>query len=347
MKTKAAILVETGKPLEIVELEVPSLQKGQILVQISYSGICGTQLMEIDGKKGDDKWLPHCLGHEAIARVVDQHASVKKFKKDDEVVLSWIKGKGTDAGGCKYNWNGTNVNAGPVTTFQNYAVVSENRATKLNHIFNDPAYVLLGCAAPTGMGAIINVLKGKKNHSIAILGAGGIGICSILMAKEIGMKPIIAVDTSDERLKLAHTAGADILINPKNQNFNKLILKEVKNGLDFCVEATGNKTVIENLLPCLKSYSGKAVIVGNAPYGESVNISPAEFNAGKSLLGTWGGNSNPDRDMKMFFKIIKKHKSFVNYLCPKTYSLNEVNVALDAMRQKTVGRAFLKLTALS
>jgi S-(hydroxymethyl)glutathione dehydrogenase / alcohol dehydrogenase len=344
MKTKAAILVETKKPLELVELQIPSLQEGQILVKISYSGICGTQLMEIDGKKGDDKWLPHCLGHEAVAKVLDTHASVSKFKLDDEVVLSWIKGNGIDAGGCQYNWNGSVVNAGPVTTFQDYAVVSENRATKLNHIAHDAAYVLLGCAAPTGMGAVVNVLKGKKDNSIAVLGAGGIGLCSILMAKDIGMHPIISVDTSDERLALAKTAGADIIINPGNHNVDKLILSEIKNGLDFCVEATGSKTVIENLMQCLKPRSGKAVIVGNVSHGESVNISPAEFNAGKSLLGTWGGNSDPDKDMDLFFKVIEKHKQIVKKLCPANYCLDEVNTALEAMRQKTVGRALLNLS---
>jgi len=308
MKTKAAILVETRKPLEVVELEVPALREGQLLVKILHSGICGTQLMEIDGKKGVDKWLPHCLGHEATASVVDRHESVKKLGIDEKVVLSWIKGKGMDAGGCSYLWNGTTVNAGPVTTFQEYAVISENRATKLDKIGSDAAYVLLGCAAPTGMGAVVNVLKGKRDHSIAVLGAGGIGICAILMARDIGMYPIISVDTSDDRLALAKSAGAHILINPRKTRISKLILAEVKNGLDFCVEATGNKAVIEDLMGCIKPRSGKAVIVGNVSHGEVVNISPAEFNAGKSLLGTWGGNSEPDRDMSSFFKIIERHK---------------------------------------
>ena len=340
-------MVETRKPLEIVELEVPSLREGQLLVKISHSGICGTQLMEIDGKKGTDKWLPHCLGHEATASVVDKHSSVKKLKINDQVILSWIKGNGMDAGGCQYTWNGTIVNAGPVTTFQEYAVVSEDRATKLNQLVPNAAYVLLGCAAPTGMGAVINVLKGKQDHSIAILGAGGIGICSILMARDIGMYPIISVDKSDDRLALAKAAGADIIINPGKQSISELILKEVNDGVDFCVEATGNKAVIENLMHCIKSRSGKAVIVGNVTYGESVNISPAEFNAGKSLLGTWGGDSNPDRDMNLFFRIIEKHKEFIDQLCPTSYRLEEVNTALDAMRQKSVGRGVLSLSEWS
>tara|TARA_B110001450_G_C17656582_1_gene495522 strand:+ start:117 stop:1157 length:1041 start_codon:yes stop_codon:yes gene_type:complete len=345
LKTKAAILVEIKKPLEIVELEIPTLREGQILVKITNSGICGTQLMEIDGRKGEDKWLPHCLGHEATATVLEKHVSVRKFNLDDPVVLSWIKGSGMEAGGCQYIWDGIKVNAGPITTFQEYAIVSENRATKLNYPLPDAAYVLLGCAAPTGMGAVMNVLNGKKGHSIAILGAGGIGFCSILMAKEIGMHPIIVVDVSDHRLKLAKAAGADIVINSKNKNVSDAVRRQEKDGLDFCVEATGNKAVIESLMGCLKSRSGKAVVVGNVSYGESVNIFPADFNDGKTLLGTWGGNSDPDHDMGLFSDIIEKNKQFVDKLCPTMFCLEEINDALDAMRKKTVGRAVLNLSS--
>ena len=107
MKTEAAILVSTTKPLEIVDIEIPKLKQGQVLIELYFSGICGTQLMEIDGKKGKDIWLPHCLGHEGIGKVVEKHSSVSKVKIDDTVVLSWIKGAGIEAGGV--NTNGDKV----------------------------------------------------------------------------------------------------------------------------------------------------------------------------------------------------------------------------------------------
>ena len=96
---------------------------------------------------------------------------------------------------------------------------------------------------------------------------------------------------------------------------------------------------------CLKSRSGKAVVVGNVSYGESVNIFPADFNDGKTLLGTWGGNSDPDHDMGLFSDIIEKNKQFVDKLCPTMFCLEEINDALDAMRKKTVGRAVLNLSS--
>ena len=111
MKTEAALLVQTGHPLVMAEIEMPALKPGQVLVEIAYSGACGTQVMEWRGDKGEDKWVPHCLGHEGVGRVLEVGSAVTKVKADDIVVLSWIKGAGIEAGGAKYDWNGKTVNA--------------------------------------------------------------------------------------------------------------------------------------------------------------------------------------------------------------------------------------------
>src|SRR5260370_41835065 len=131
MKTEAALLVQTGTPLVVAQIEIPALKPGQALVEIAYSGACGTQVMEWRGDKGEDKWVPHCLGHEGTGVVVESGSAVTKVKADDKVVLSWIKGSGIEAGGTVYDWDGRKVNAGGVTTFQRHAVVSENRLTRL------------------------------------------------------------------------------------------------------------------------------------------------------------------------------------------------------------------------
>ncbi len=103
MKTKAAILVETSEPLEIGELEIPQLKAGQCLVEIAYSGACHTQLLEAKGRRGKDPWLPHCLGHEASGLVIDIGSDVTRAAPGDRVALSWIKGKGIEAGGSTYD----------------------------------------------------------------------------------------------------------------------------------------------------------------------------------------------------------------------------------------------------
>src|SRR5258707_7614392 len=131
MKTDAALLVQTGHPLVLAEIEIPALKPGQVLVEVAYSGACGTQVMEWRGDKGEDKWVPHCLGHEGTGVVLETGSAGTKVKADDKVVLSWIKGSCIEAGGAVYDWGGRKVHAGRVTNFHRHAVVSEDRLTLL------------------------------------------------------------------------------------------------------------------------------------------------------------------------------------------------------------------------
>ena len=94
MKTEAALLVQTGQPLVLAEIEIPALKAGQVLVEIAFSGACGTQVMEWRGDKGEDKWVPHCLGHEGTGTVLEVGSAISKVKAGDKVVMSWIKGTG-------------------------------------------------------------------------------------------------------------------------------------------------------------------------------------------------------------------------------------------------------------
>src|ERR1700682_5190785 len=124
MKTPAAILVETGKPLVIEDLEIPKLQPGQVLVEITYSGVCHTQVLEWRGYRGDDKFLPHCLGHEGSGIIREIGPGVSKVKGGNHAILSWIKGSGCEVPGSVYCWGPRKVHAGAITTFSRYAVLS-------------------------------------------------------------------------------------------------------------------------------------------------------------------------------------------------------------------------------
>jgi S-(hydroxymethyl)glutathione dehydrogenase / alcohol dehydrogenase len=343
MKTPAAILVQTRKPLEIDEIEIPRLREGQVLVQISHSGICGTQLNEIDGKKGEDKWLPHCIGHEAVGSVVECGPSVSRLKNYDEVILSWLKAEGIDAGGCQYGWRGKQVNAGPVTTFQKYAVVSENRVSKIPHIGLGELSLLLGCAAPTGMGAVRNVLRPEPGQSVLVLGAGGVGLCAVMMAKYLDLKPIIVADLSASRLELATKFGADITVNVSRQSLSEAILTQVGGYVDHAVEVTGNISVLNDVMNYLRPQGGRAVIISNAPAGQIMEISPSQFNMGKSLLGTWGGDSQPERDFEVYSKIMSHNTDLLHKLVEAKFVLDDVNIALSEMRSRQIVRPILTM----
>src|SRR5436305_2976507 len=191
MKTTAAVLVELGKPLELADLEVPALRPGQALVEVAYSGVCHTQVGEARGHRGEDKFLPHCLGHEGSGTVREVGPGVAKVKPGDRVILSWIKGSGADVPGTVYGWNGRPVNAGGITTFATYSVISENRLTPAPDGMSMRLAALVGCAVPTGAGVIFNTAQPRPGQSVVVFGAGGIGSCAVAAAALAGATPVI------------------------------------------------------------------------------------------------------------------------------------------------------------
>ena len=169
-KSLAAILVQQNNPLEIGLIEFPeSLEIGQVLVKLHFSGICGSQIGEIKGVKGPDPYLPHLMGHEGCATVLEIGQGVKTVKPGDLVVLHWKKGNGIESIPPRYKYQDSNLNAGWITTFNEYAVISENRCTTIPKETNKKTASLFGCAITTGFGTIENIAKLKMGESVVIL----------------------------------------------------------------------------------------------------------------------------------------------------------------------------------
>src|SRR3984893_3893129 len=344
MKIEAAILVELGRPLVLVELEVPPLKPGQVLVEIAYSGACGSQVNEAMGFKGEDKWLPHFLGHEGTGTVLETGAAVTKVKAGDKVVLSWIKGSGIEAGGAVYGWGAKKVNAGAVTTFQRHALVSENRLTLVPAGLSMEVAILLGCATPTGMGAVTNVLGAKAGDAVAVFGTGGIGLNACMAAAFVGAMPVIGIDPSAQRPELAGRYGARHGIDPSEIDVIGEIKKIVPLGVDLAVESSGVAAVMEQAINATRQQGGRAVVIGNAKRGDILSLNPSVFNQGKSLLGTWGGDSVPDRDYGRFARLLGSGRFPVRDLLSKPYSLDEADQALQDLASGKVGRPLIDMS---
>src|SRR5262252_7379007 len=195
---KAAILAESRKPLVIDEIELPdALGVGQVLVQVLYTSICGAQINEIEAVKGPDKFLPHLLGHEASARVIETGPGVTTVKPGDTVVLHWRPSQGIQSRTPAYTWAGRKLNAGWVTTFNDHAVVSENRMTVIPADFDRKLAPLFGCAVTTAAGVVNNDAGVKVGESVVIFGVGGVGLNLVQFADLAGAHPIVAVDLLD------------------------------------------------------------------------------------------------------------------------------------------------------
>lgn len=343
-KTKAVVLRSIGKPLTVEELTIPNLRSGQVLVRILYTGICHTQLSEIRGLRGEDRYIPHTLGHEGSGIVVEVGADVEKVKPDDRVVISWIKGSGAEVSATQYDSITGKVNSGAVSTFMEYAVISENRLVKIPPEMPMREAALLGCAIPTGAGAILTSEMVKGEKSIAVFGVGGIGLSAIMAAALCNASQIIAIDIHDHKLKLAQDLGATHIINGNQQDVVSKI-RSISGGLgvDCAIEAVGLRETMESTFSCVRDFGGLAILAGNPPHGEKIMIDPYDLIRGKRVIGTWGGATVPDRDIPKYVEFFLDGKLPLAKMISHVLKLEQINEALDYLEKGEAGRVVIEL----
>lgn len=344
---KAAVLERLNEPLVLVpDVEYGAPGRGQVLVKLAYSGVCHSQLMEVRGRRGPDRYLPHLLGHEGTGKVVQIGEGVTKVKPNDLVVLGWIKGGGLDGGGVRYRCSciEKEINAGSVTTFNEYAIVSENRVVSLPLGVPLDVAVLFGCAVPTGAGIVTNDIKPVQGSSIAVFGLGGIGMSALMATMLFKCSKVIAVDVSTEKLELAHSFGATHVINAKLTDATAEIRKLTGGlGVDYAIEASGQASVIEQAFESVRRGGGLCVFASHPEHGRRISIDPYELICGKQIRGSWGGSSNPDQDIPMFANLYLQGRLPLEKLLTKRYTLDQINEALDDLEHHRVGRPLIEI----
>ncbi|OUR60355.1 acetoin dehydrogenase [Colwellia sp. 39_35_sub15_T18] len=341
---KAAVLFETSKPLQILEgIEIPKLQYGQVLVRIIYSGVCHSQLMEVQGGRGEDKYLPHLLGHEGVGIVEATGEGISKVNVGDTVVLGWIKGQGLDAPGGTYQYQGQKINSGGVTTFSELSVVAENRLVKLPQGMPLKVAVLLGCALPTGAGLVLNELRPEWNCTMAVFGLGGIGLSALIATQLFSPSLLIAVDVEDEKLALAKELGATHVFNSNKCNVVEEIAKITQGGVDYSIEAGGVTKTIEQAFASVKDGGGQCIFASHPADGETIKLEPHAFHRGKSIRGSWGGGAQPDRDIPKLVELYQEKQLPFERLLSQEYSLDNINQALDDLAQRKIVRAVIAI----
>ena len=342
---KAAILVKQDSDLIIDDVELPRiLDIGQVLVKLNVSGICGSQLGEIEGKKGIDPYLPHLMGHEGCGEVLKIGPGVKTVSVGDKVVLHWKKGSGIQSETPKYKWRGEKLNAGWVTTFNEYAVVSENRCTSIPININNDDAALFGCAVTTAFGVVENNAKLRFGESVLVFGAGGIGLNIIQASKLTSAWPIIAVDIFDNRLELAKKFGATHIINSEKENIEIALKKIIKEkSLDVFIDNTGIPKIIEKGYE-LTNNKGRVILVGVPPKDSHIKIYSLPLHFGKIILGSHGGECVPEVDIPRYLKLLTNKKINFEGLITSRFSLKDINIAINTMRSgSSSGRIVIDL----
>lgn len=334
---KAAVLAKTGSPLVIKELYSPELKSGQLRIKMLYSGVCKSQLMEQNGSRGEDTWLPHLLGHEGFGEVLECAPDVKKFNPGDKVILSWLIGEGLNSEPPSYlSIDGEIINSGNATTFSEITIASENRTFAAPKGFPDKVLPLFGCALLTGGGMALRYIEAESTQKVCILGFGGIGMSAALVAK--GMYPYVLhiIESSPERLEAARKLGFESISSDSSK---------VNEKFDLVIESTGLSSGIEEGFDLIHD-SGVLVFASHPKAGDKINLDPFELLRGKKIFGTWGGDVELEKDLIQISNYIKRSEIDVEFLCGQMFGLEEINEALHYLELAKAGRPIINLERL-
>lgn len=337
IKIKAAVLEKINKKLKIKNIyHEDNLSKNQILIKIIYTGICGSQIGEIKGIKGKDKFLPHLLGHEATGIILKTAKNIKDFKVNDKVILHWQKNSSSDSITPKYYDDKLKkINAGWVTTFNNMAIVSKNRITKLPKNLSMKTGILFGCSLTTSYGSIFkdSKINLSKKNLILVTGVGMIGqaIISLLYNQN---QQLFYIESNTKK------------INFIKKNFPKVrFINDIKKSkilFDYVYETTGITNIIEDAYNFINN-KGKLILIGVPRFNDKIKINTLGINYGKKIIGSYGGGVVPNKDISKIFSYIKKNKVKLDNLVQGSYSFKNINKVLKSLiKGKIINKPVIK-----
>jgi len=282
------------------------------------------------------------LGHEGSGVVLEAGPGVKTVKEGDHVVLHWRPSAGIQSETPTYTWDGRKVNAGWVTTFNEYAVVSENRLTTIPNDFDMKLAPLFGCAVTTAMGVINNDARVKIGQSVVVFGVGGVGLNIVQAADMVSAYPIIGIDIIDQKLEMAKRFGANHVFNSKDVTD---LAREIRSivgsaGADVVIETTGNPRVIE-LAYNLTHPDGKTILVGVPKKGDNVSIYTLPIHFNKILKGSEGGSAVPHIDIPRYIRLIEAGKMKLDGLITHEFKLDNINDAIKLVKSGDAGRVLV------
>ena len=348
MRTKAAVQIAPNAPLEVVELEVPDPEPGQVSVKLISSGVCHSQLHQME-----NPGLPRpiVLGHEGAGIVTGVGRGVTHLKEGDHAIVTWVprtpvRGRAAPAPtGVTYREEPVHGN---VYTWGEDVLVSGEYVIPISD--DDPTDVscLVGCAVLTGAGAVLNTAKVRPGDSVAVFGVGGVGLSAVGMASILEAYPIIAVDLKDDKLEFAKEFGATHVVNASQTDPVEAIHEITNGGVDFAIDAIGVKVTNEQILPATRgggpgadNHGGMAILIGLP--GWDITVDSRLFVSHQRQYRGSLGATYPDKDFPMFLRWHREGKFPLDKLVTRRYRLDDINDACDALRSgEILGRAIIE-----
>lgn len=366
MRTRAAVALAPGKPLEIMEVNLEGPKKGEVLVEIRATGICHTDEFTLSGADPEGIF-PAILGHEGAGVVLEVGEGVTSLKPGDHVIplytpecrecpsclsrktnlctaIRSTQGQGLMPDGTTrfsmldgtpiYHYMGC-------STFANHTVMPEIALAKIRDDAPFEKVCYIGCGVTTGIGAVINTAKVEIGAKAVVFGLGGIGLNVIQGLRMAGADMIIGVDLNDGKREMAEYFGMTHFVNPTK--IEGSVVQEIVNltktpfdqigGADYSFDCTGNVKVMRDALECTHRGWGVSVVIGVAAAGAEIQTRPFQLVTGRVWKGTAFGGARGRTDVPGIVDWYMNGKIEIDPMITHTLPLERINEAFDLMHR--------------
>jgi S-(hydroxymethyl)glutathione dehydrogenase / alcohol dehydrogenase len=364
MRTRAAVAVAAGKPLQIMEVNLDDPKEGEVLIEIKATGICHTDEFTLSGADPEGIF-PAILGHEGAGVVVKCGPGVNTLKPGDHVIPLYTpecrecpsclsrktnlctairdtQGKGLMPDGTTrfsmldgtpiYHYMGC-------STFANHTVLPEIALAKVRDDAPFDKICYIGCGVTTGVGAVLNTAKVEQGATAAVFGLGGIGLNVIQGLKMAGADKIIGVDINDDKEEWGRKFGMTHFVNPTKIEgdvvshivgmtrtpFDKI------GGVDYSFDCTGNVKVMRAALECTHRGWGQSIVIGVAPAGATIETRPFQLVTGRVWKGTAFGGARGRTDVPKIVDWYMDGKIEIDSMITHILPLEKINEGFDLM----------------
>ena len=357
MKTRAAVAVEAGKPLEIMDVDLEGPRSGEVLVEIKATGICHTDEFTLSGDDPEGLF-PAILGHEGAGIVREVGKGVTSLKEGDHVIplytpecrecdyclhpktnlcqaIRVTQGKGVMPDGTsRFSKNGKPIlHYMGTSTFSNYTVVPEIALAKVNKKAPFDKICYIGCGVTTGIGAVINTAKATAGCNAVVFGLGGIGLNVIQGLRMIGANMIVGVDMNNKKESWGKKFGMTHFVNPSEieGDLVNYLVDLTGGGADYSFECIGNVNVMRQALECAHKGWGESIIIGVAGAGQEIKTRPFQLVTGRSCKGTAFGGARGRTDVPKIVEWYLQGKIDIDPMITHNLKLEDINKGFDLM----------------
>ena len=369
MRTRAAVAVAAGKPLEIMEVNLAGPKAGEVLIEIKATGICHTDEFTLSGADPEGLF-PAILGHEGAGVVVEVGAGVTSVKPGDHVIplytpecracpsclsqktnlctsIRATQGQGLMPDGTS---RFSTLDGDPIlhymgcSTFSNYTVLPEIAVAKVREDAPFDKICYIGCGVTTGIGAVINTAKVEIGSRCIVFGLGGIGLNVIQGLRLAGADQVVGVDLNDDKEEMGRYFGMTDFVNPSKVEGDMVahLVELTKGGADYTFDATGNTKVMRTALEAAHKGWGESIIIGVAPAGAEISTRPFQLVTGRVWRGTAFGGAKGRTDVPRIVDWYMSGKIEIDPMITHKLTLDQINHGFDLMHEGKSIRAVVE-----